>query len=146
MCKVLEVSRSGYYKWKEAQVSPQAARKALLLQRITYHFKDTQGRYGSPKITILLQREGHQVSERTVGKYMQELGLRSCVAKQFRVNTTDSNQVTGCTKSAEPAICYGQTEPDLGDRHYLHSLPRGPDVPGQRTRPVHPGNRRLEAE
>ncbi|MNI32920.1 hypothetical protein D3C73_868460 [compost metagenome] len=32
----------------------------------------------------------HQVSERTIGKYMRELGLRSCVAKQFRVNTTDS--------------------------------------------------------
>ncbi|WP_197074290.1 IS3 family transposase [Paenibacillus sp. FSL P4-0081] len=44
-----------------------------------------------PKITILLQREGHKVSERTVGKYMRELGLCSCVAKKFRVKTTDSN-------------------------------------------------------
>ncbi|WP_410515283.1 IS3 family transposase [Paenibacillus sp. BR2-3] len=50
---------------------------------MTYHFNDSKGRYGSLKITILLQREGHKVSERTVGKYMQELGLRSCVAKQF---------------------------------------------------------------
>lgn len=63
----------------------------MLCQRITYHFHDTHGRYGSPKITILLQREGHKVSERTVGKNMRELGLRSCVAKKFRVNTTDSN-------------------------------------------------------
>jgi putative transposase len=90
MCNVFEVSRSGYYKWKESKVSPQATRKALLLERITYHFNDNHGRYGSPKITILLRREGHRVSERTVGTYMQEQGLRSCVAKQFRVNTTDS--------------------------------------------------------
>ncbi|WP_342440469.1 IS3 family transposase [Paenibacillus sp. FSL L8-0436] len=91
MCSVLEVSRSGYYKWRTAKPSPQATRKALLLQRITYHFDDTGGCYGSPKITILLQREGYKISERTVGKYMRELGLRSCVAKKFRVNTTDSN-------------------------------------------------------
>ncbi|MEK4877949.1 MULTISPECIES: IS3 family transposase [unclassified Paenibacillus] len=91
MCSGLGVSRSGYYKWRTAMPSPQATRKALLFRRITYYFHDTQGRYGSPKITILLQREGHKVSERTVGKYMRELGFRSCVAKKFRVNTTDSN-------------------------------------------------------
>ncbi|WP_179090360.1 IS3 family transposase [Paenibacillus sp. FSL R7-0337] len=88
---MLNVSRSGFYKWREKETSPQAERKAKLLQRISYHFKDNQSRYGSPKITKLLQREGYTVSERTVGKYMQELGLRSCVAKRFRVNTTDSN-------------------------------------------------------
>ncbi len=91
MCRVLEVSRSGFYKWRDTTTNPQAERKALLLQRITYHFKDNQRRYGSPKITKLLQKEGYTVSERTVGKYMQELGLRSCVAKRFRVMTTDSN-------------------------------------------------------
>nr|WP_245648248.1 IS3 family transposase [Paenibacillus borealis] len=91
MCNVFQVSRSGYYKWRTAKPSPQATRKALLLQRIAYHFNDSHSRYGSPKITILLQREGHKVSERTVGIYMRELGLRSCVAKRFRVHTTDSN-------------------------------------------------------
>ncbi|MNE08910.1 IS2 transposase TnpB [compost metagenome] len=91
MCSVLKVSRSGFYKWQSAATSPQAERKARLLQRITYHFKDSKKRYGSPKITKLLQKEGYIVSERTVGKYMQELGLRSCVAKRFRVKTTDSN-------------------------------------------------------
>ncbi|XMB26507.1 IS3 family transposase [Paenibacillus sp. BR2-3] len=80
---MLEVSRSGYYKWRGSTESPQAVSKKGLLERITYHFNDSKGRYGSLKITILLQREGHKVSERTVGKYMQELGLRSCVAKQF---------------------------------------------------------------
>jgi len=91
MCSVLKVSRSGFYKWQGAATSPQAKRKARLLQRITHHFKDSQRRYGSPKITKLLQKEGYTVSERTVGKYMQERGLRSCVAKRFRVKTTDSN-------------------------------------------------------
>lgn len=91
MCDLLDVSRSGYYKWRSAELSQQALRKAKLLERITFHFIDSKRRYGSPKITHLLRLEGYNVVERTVGKYMQELGLRSCVSRKFKVCTTDSN-------------------------------------------------------
>jgi putative transposase len=91
MCNVLEVSRSGYFKWKSAEPSKQQLRKMELQKRITFHFYDSQERYGSPKITYLLHGEDYDVSERTVGIYMQELGLRSCVSRKFRVITTDSN-------------------------------------------------------
>ncbi|WP_405107154.1 IS3 family transposase [Paenibacillus sp. FSL K6-1217] len=77
MCKVLEVSRSGFYKWRNAEVSNQAKRKALLLTRITDLFEANQGQFGSPRITLLLREEGYIISERTVGKFMKELGLRS---------------------------------------------------------------------
>lgn len=87
------VSRSGYYKWvqeKARENSYQKRRKALLA-RITWFFLDSKSRYGSPKITKLLRREGWTVSERLVGKLMHEKGIRSCVSKKFRVATTDSN-------------------------------------------------------
>jgi len=90
---VLDVSRSGYYKWcreKQNETSYQKRRKALLA-RITYLFLDSKRRYGSPKITTILRREGGRISERLVGKLMQENGLYSCVSKKFRVCTTDSN-------------------------------------------------------
>ncbi|KIL34468.1 transposase [Gordoniibacillus kamchatkensis] len=93
MCEALGVSRSGYYKWaqeKAKENSYQKRRKALLA-RIVWLFKDSNNRYGSPKITRLLRREGWEVSERLVGKIMNEHGLRSCVSKKFRVSTTDSN-------------------------------------------------------
>jgi putative transposase len=93
MCKILCVSRSGYYKWVQTKVdenSYQQRRKALFA-RIIWFFLDSKCRYGSPKITKLLQREGWVVSERLVGILMSENGLRSCVSKKFRVNTTDSN-------------------------------------------------------
>lgn len=77
MCKVLEVSRSGFYKWRNAEVSNQAKRKALLLTRITELFEANHGQFGSPRITLLLREEGYIISERTVGKFMKELGLRS---------------------------------------------------------------------
>lgn len=86
----MEISRSGYYKWKLAKPSKQKLRKAAVIERITYHFKDTKGIYGSPKITHMLSLEGINTCERTVSNYMNEAGFRSCVSHKFRVNTTDS--------------------------------------------------------
>lgn len=91
MCDTLGVSRSGYYKWRTAEPSEQELRRAKVMERIKFHFYDNEGRYGSPKITHLLGLEGYKIAERTVGIYMKELGLRSCVARKFRVITTDSN-------------------------------------------------------
>lgn len=91
MCKVLQVSRSGYYKWRSAQPSKQQMQRIELTKGILYHYHDSNGLYGSPKITALLRREGFCVSEKTVGRIMREQGLRSRTVKKFRVRTTDSN-------------------------------------------------------
>lgn len=90
MCRVFGVSRSGYYKWKSKGPSEQEQRKRKLIDRIIFHFNDNEKRYGAPKITYLLHQEGSEVTERTVGLYMQELGIRSCVSRKFKVQTTDS--------------------------------------------------------
>lgn len=91
MCEVFRVSRSGYYKWRNHTPSAQELRKQLVQERILHHFNDSKKRYGAPKITYLLEQEGHGVTERTVGTYMKELGIRSCVSRSFKVHTTDSN-------------------------------------------------------
>lgn len=72
-------------------ISNQKQRKLKVMERILFHFEDSQKRYGSPKITFLLQQENFKITERTVSNYMSELGLRSCVSKKFKVTTTDSN-------------------------------------------------------
>jgi len=92
MCETLQVSRSGYYKWrKEKPNSTYKLRKATIMERIQYHFTDHQKRYGSPKITRLLHLEGITITERTVSVYMRQMKLRSIVSKIYRVQTTDSN-------------------------------------------------------
>lgn len=91
MCKVLEVSPSGYFKWRNHETSQQELRRNNIKDRIIFHYHDSEKRYGSPKITKQLQKEGTTINERTVSKYMQELGLRSCVSKKYKVATTNSN-------------------------------------------------------
>ncbi|CAH1210220.1 IS3 family transposase ISCce3 [Paenibacillus auburnensis] len=90
MCEVLQVSRSGYYKWRSALPSEQQKRKAKLTERIQWHYEDSDKRYGSPRIQQELVKEGWSVSERTVGLIMREHGLRSCMSRKFRPATTDS--------------------------------------------------------
>jgi len=91
MCKVLQVSRSGFYKWLSAPPSGQKQRRAKLAERISHHYHDHDGLFGSPKITALLRKEGYCISEKTVGRSMREQGLRSRTVRKFRVRTTNSN-------------------------------------------------------
>jgi putative transposase len=94
MCSVLKVSRSGFYKWYVTQSLPpteHCKQREKLSKRIAYIFNDHNKRYGSPKIWDQLRKEGYVVTEKTVGRIMKELGLRSCVARKLKVNTTDSN-------------------------------------------------------
>lgn len=96
MCNVLGVSKSGYYKWAQEKDNANSyqRRRNALLARISWLFFDAHQRYGSPKITKLLRREGWTVSQRLVSKIMSENGLRSCVSRKFKVNTTDSNHTS----------------------------------------------------
>jgi putative transposase len=90
MCQVMQVSRSGYYKWLTSEISEKEKRRKQLAERITWHFYDSEETYGSPRIRGELIKEGWTVSERTVGLIMHENGLRSCMARKFKVVTTDS--------------------------------------------------------
>lgn len=85
------VSTSGYYKWRTTGPSQQQLQKEKIQERILFHFHDNEERYGSPKITRMLHQENVSPTERTVSKYMAEMGLRSCVSRKFKVVTTDSN-------------------------------------------------------
>lgn len=91
MCKVMNVSRSGYFNWRNHQPSRQERRKKAIQERILFHYYDSKKIYGAPKITHLLRQEGYNIIERTVGLYMNELGIQSTVIKKFKVSTTNSN-------------------------------------------------------
>lgn len=54
-------------------------------------FRESKGIYGSPRVYEEMLKKGFKVSENTIAKYMQELGLDARYKKKFRVKTTDSN-------------------------------------------------------
>jgi transposase InsO family protein len=86
-CRVLRVSRSGYYAWRRAPESPRAAENRRLDAAIRRLFEDHRGRYGAPRITLDLQAEGWLVSRRRVARRMRAMGLRARAARRFTATT-----------------------------------------------------------
>ncbi|MGI5144406.1 IS3 family transposase [Streptomyces sp. CA-106110] len=74
-CRVLGVSESWFYKWRDRPVTAREVRREELADAIKHIFDTSGGTYGSPKIWITLIREGWRVSVNTVAKLMAELGL-----------------------------------------------------------------------
>ena len=91
MCRVLEVSRSGFYDWQQRPISPRAEETLRLDTEIRELFEASKQRSGSPKITRALRARGWRVSENRVARRMRELGLRSIVRRRFRVTTNSKH-------------------------------------------------------
>ena len=73
----LNVSKSGYYDWLNRVPSNQEIRKQEVILEIKKTHLESFEIYGSPKITIMLNRMGLDVSQKTVANYMRESGLKA---------------------------------------------------------------------
>jgi|SRR5690625_2993305 len=94
MCEVLGVSTSGYYEYVKRLDREETEREAFnryLDERIIFHFYDSYGTYGSPRIHKALERlDGIIVSARKVASRMSEMNLYATQPKTY-LNTTDSD-------------------------------------------------------
>jgi putative transposase len=93
MCKLLKVSRSGYYDSVDRPVSSRAERTQKIHTSVRQVFHENQAIYGSAKITQTLARreELESACRNTVARAMQELGLKSKVSKSFTPTTTKAD-------------------------------------------------------
>ena len=90
LCRVMGVSRSGFYAYLAAPETPRERRTASLAAKTRAVFDDHRGRYGSPRVHRELRARGDAVSRKTVAKVMRENELVARRKRPFRA-TTDSN-------------------------------------------------------
>lgn len=88
-CRVLGVSRSGYYQWRTSSVSARKASDEQLSAEVRAIHREHKGRYGSPRIHRELAARGQKVARKRVARLMKEEGLRAWMPRRFR-RTTDS--------------------------------------------------------
>jgi putative transposase len=88
MCRILAVSRSGYYAWSNRQESAHARRDAELTAQIVKIDRDHKGRYGIDRIHAELAKQGHATSQRRVRRLARAAGLRCVHPAARRKNTT----------------------------------------------------------
>ena len=110
-CRLLGVSRSGYYEWKDRPASARDTENELLLKQIRQIHADSRGSCGSPRVHAELTLGlGLVVNEKRVARLMRQAGIRGLYVRRRR----------GCTvrdPGAEPAG-------DLVNRQFTVS---GPD-------------------
>jgi putative transposase len=89
MCRVLEVSVSGYYAWLKRAPSRRSQENTVLGERIVHLYHANRQVYGSPRIHAALHAEGQACGKKRVARLMREHGL-SAKARKHRTRTTDS--------------------------------------------------------
>ena len=82
MCRVLDVSKSGYYAWISRPVSQRAKTNARLVDEIRTAYTENRKAYGSPRVHIVLQKKGIVCGHNRVARLMR---LNCIIAqRQFR--------------------------------------------------------------
>ena len=90
MCRVLGVSQSGYFAWKDRPACRRQREDMVLLAYVRSAFALSHGTYGSPRMTRELHDSGLAVGRRRTARLMRENGLRARQKRRFK-RTTDSH-------------------------------------------------------
>jgi putative transposase len=91
MCELLEVSRSGFYKWRKSGnggPTPAARRRAELDAKVAKFHAASDGVYGAPRILADLRDSGERVSRKTVAASLRRQGLAGISPRRFAPATT----------------------------------------------------------
>ena len=111
MCRLLRVSRSGFYAWCERPMSPRAQEDLRLTGKIEAIHRRSKGVYGSPMIHAeLADDHGIRIGRKRVARLMRAAGLHGATLRRFMVTTLQDSR-------EKPAI-------DLVDRKFYSE---GPD-------------------
>jgi putative transposase len=110
MCRVLDVSTSGYYGWLKRCPSERARRDEELSRRIGEIHDGSRRTYGAPRVHAELKEDGEQVARKRIARLMREAG-RCGASRRAKTFTTQR------AENARPA-------PDLVERNFEAS---GPD-------------------
>src|SRR5687768_8366552 len=112
MCRVLKVSKSGFYGWRDRAPSARSQEDALLTEKIVRIHRDSRETYGAPRIHFELRTLGVRCARKRVARLMREAGIFGCGGHRRKARTTLRSQ----TERTPPA-------PDLVKRNFTPEAP-----------------------
>jgi len=89
MCRVLQVSRAGYYAWCKRPAAQHTQEDQRLELEVAAIYRESRGRYGSPRVHAELRERGQRTGRKRVARLMRTAGLRAREHHCYRC-TTDS--------------------------------------------------------
>ena len=84
MCRWLDVSRSGYYKWRGREPSSRAQQRELVKQAAVVTFEQFKHRYGAPRLAVELNEAGIACSVNHIAQLLAECGLQARNGKNYK--------------------------------------------------------------
>ena len=93
LCRLLEVSPSGFYAWQQRrnQPGPRALANQTLAGQITTVFAESRQTYGSPRVQQALRQQGCHHGRNRIARLMRTAGLYGRQKGRYRVQTTNSH-------------------------------------------------------
>jgi putative transposase len=125
-CRVLGVSRAGYYAWQGRPPAPRARADADLTAVIHRLHAQSRGTYGAPRIHADLQAEGRRHGRKRVARLMRQAGLAGCPRPRRRPRTT----VADPAATAAPNLVQRDFNPLAPDRLWLADITYVPTQEG----------------
>jgi putative transposase len=93
MCRVLGVSRSGYYSYLRRGLSQRNEENKRFLTKIKEIWKWSRGIYGSPRITAEIKAQGFFCGENRIARLMRENGIKARTRKKFKITTKSDHNL-----------------------------------------------------
>ena len=93
MCRLLSVSRSGYYGRKQRPPSDRNRANQLLVAEIKRVFDDERRRPGVPRIARLLQDQDKPAGRHRIARIMKANGWRAKAARKYKATTNSKHSV-----------------------------------------------------
>lgn len=125
MCRVLTVSRSGYYSWRTRPVSQREMANCELVKKIKAVHEDSRETYGSPRVYEELKAQGIYCSENRVARLMQTHDIRAKQVKRKKV-TTKANEA----HPVAPNLLNGDFTAEQPDEKWLADITYIPTAEG----------------
>ena len=109
LCRMLGVSRSGYYAWRSRPPSERARFDAVLSEKIETIHRNSRATYGAPRVHAELRALGIRCGRKRVARLMRRAKLRGCLRGR-RIKTTYRAALQ-------------QAAPDLVERNFVAGEP-----------------------
>jgi transposase InsO family protein len=90
MCKILEVSRAGFYHWSKRKPCSRHLEDQKLLEIIKYHYNRSRGTYGLPRIYAAIKKEGLKVNKKKIARLMKLNKIKAKTKRKFKVTTVQN--------------------------------------------------------
>lgn len=126
LCRILEVSPSGYYAWLGRKPSCRQLQDGQLLSLVTTVHHQSRQTYGSPRITRELKEQNHRCGRHRIARLMRQAGLRGLRRSRFRPRTTDSHH----DLPVAPNHLKGMAPPSQPNRVWVSDITYVPTLQG----------------